>query len=304
MVAVVIAFVLVADAGVLYLHLRDRVSRVGLSAAVNRYRQKVAAGRETPAEPTETTQTLAASTTVASRAPAASTASKAGTGPATRPTSRPAAAAPPKTATVVGPVPGVYSYATQGKEYTSALGGATHDYPATTTITVSETDCGFTARWDALQQRWDEEGDCSSGGATVMRLFALHHEFYGVSDTRTYACPEASFRRPPPSWTAGAEWQFRCLNGSQTLDVASAVVGTEPVTVGGTRVDTVHVNEHDTYGGSDGTGTATTDWWLDTRSGLVVRRVTDLSQEGNSPFGRVKYTENYRIDLLNVSPHQ
>jgi hypothetical protein len=205
---------------------------------------------------------------------------------------------------VARPVAGVYSYSTQGQEWTSALGGAAHAYPATTTITVSPTDCGFTARWDALQQRWDEESDCSSGSATVMRLFTLHHEFYGVRDTRTYACPETSFRRPPPSWTAGAEWRFRCLYGSQTLDVAAAVVGSEPVTVGGTVVDTVHVREHDRYDGSDGTGTATTDWWLDGRSGLVVRRVTDLSQDGNSPFGRVKYTENYRIDLLNVSPHQ
>jgi len=295
--------VLVADAGVLYLHSRDHASRVGLSAAVNRYRHKVAAGPEATSETTPTTQTVFSSTTVAARAAAGPTARNATTVPATRP-SRPAADGPPKTTTVVAPVPGVYSYATQGKEWTSALGGTTHDYPATTTITVAPTDCGFTARWDALQQRWDEEGDCSSGGATVMRLFTLHHEFYGVRDTRTYECPEASFRRPPPSWTARAGWQFRCLYGSQTLDVASAVVGTEPVTVGGTRVDTVHVSEHDTYGGSDGTGTATTDWWLDTRSGLVVRRVTDQSQEGNSPFGRVKYTESYRIDLLNVSPHQ
>jgi hypothetical protein len=74
--------VFVADAGVLYLHVRDRASRVGLGTAVSRYRQKVAAGTETPPESTATTQDVAASTTVAPRVSAASTAGNAEPGPA------------------------------------------------------------------------------------------------------------------------------------------------------------------------------------------------------------------------------
>src|SRR5262245_41031561 len=52
-----------------------------------------------------------------------------------------------------GQLEGVYLYSTRGEESVDALGGATHHYPARTTITVVEVPCGVRLQWQPLEER-------------------------------------------------------------------------------------------------------------------------------------------------------
>ena len=60
------------------------------------------------------------------------------------------------------PEPSVYLYETVGDEHIDALGGATHTYPAQTTMSVTLTDCGYRVRWDVFKERFDELDLCVS----------------------------------------------------------------------------------------------------------------------------------------------
>jgi hypothetical protein len=80
------------------------------------------------------------------------------------------------------PAAGVYRYATTGSEHVDALGGTTHTYPATTTVTVTAAGCGVQTRWDALQERWNIRQLCLGDGGIVSGAYTDFHRFYGQDD--------------------------------------------------------------------------------------------------------------------------
>jgi len=133
-------------------HLRQGPRPVTVDAAVKRFR----AGAAPSGPPTNgcgecsddgwVTNTTEAPHAVAAAAARSATAAR-------RPAPVASAATP---ATKKSIEDGVYVYDTKGFEQTNALGGARHDYPAESTITVQHGGCGWTTRWQPLQERWEQ----------------------------------------------------------------------------------------------------------------------------------------------------
>src|SRR5688500_7216726 len=139
------------------------------------------------------------------------------------------------------PADGVYTYATKGYEETDALGGARRDYPDKTAATIRPGSCGWTFRWQPLEQRWDESDHCQEAGGVSIRRFTNFHEFFKRTDRGDFTCPEGSIvlpRDPKP----GQTWSWGCSGPKGTVKVISTFVGVETLDVGGSRVEADHVH--------------------------------------------------------------
>jgi hypothetical protein len=196
---------------------------------------------------------------------------------------------------------GVYLYATDGRESIDALGGASHIYPATTTITAVEVPCGVRLGWAALSGRSTTWTFCSTGVGTVLSISDERHSFFGQHDHTTYTCADRLILPADP--VGGSVYPFRCSTqgGSENGDMN--ILGSEVLQVEGKPVRTLHVRSSLTiHGGSD--GNETIDWWLDPANVLPVR-VVMRSRTSRSIFvGRVNYREDFTLSLLSLRPQR
>lgn len=198
------------------------------------------------------------------------------------------------------PDPGVYVYATEGGDEVTVLGGSRHRYPPETTLTVTPDACGVKLRWDALGERWEEWTLCPEAGRLEIRSIVTYHQFFGQGDHREYFCGEESVYLPS-SRRAGATWTARCAGAGATAATTGEVVGVEFLSVGGTRVRSLHVRFETTFEG-DTVGTRTTQAWLVLPTGLPVVTVQTDDLETESVLGRTHYAERFRIELTSVEP--
>jgi hypothetical protein len=235
------------------------------------------------------TTTTAAPTTTAPT----TTAPSATTAPST--TALPTTTAPPPP---VQPTPGVYRYTTSGGDGVDALGGASHTYPATTTITVTTSGACTTQRWTAAEERWDETTACTAPGGVVMTSFVQFHRFFGGDQTDTDTCDGGQPR--PLGAPPGTTWQVRCTAGEEVDVFTGSVVGTEQATVGGSAVTVEHVVV--TVDDGDNQDSQRTETWYVAATDLVVRRVSDIRTTEPSVLGDVHYTEHYEITLDSRTP--
>ena len=174
--------------------------------------------------------------------------------------------------------PGAYAYATRGFEEVDILGGARHQYPATTGITVKRSGCGRVLDWRPLTDRRTAYRLC--GGR--LRSIREVHDFYGRRDDRVYECaPSSSLRR---GW--------RCTFDGTTEVARGGVVGTERI--GGAA--TVHVRlTTTTSGNTEGTGTR--EFWLRRPDGFPVRLAATNDNTTGTFAGDVHYRERYVLQL-------
>jgi hypothetical protein len=219
--------------------------------------------------------------------------------------SAPPAPASPSPAPAPPPAPqleeGVYTFTTEGYEATNALGGARHDYPRETPVTLRRTECGWTQRWQPLAERWDESLLCPSGDDVDVRRFTTFHEFFQRSQQQQFDCPPGSavVRRGAP---AGATWSWRCTAGASAIDTVVTIVGPEPVVVEGQEVPAVRVHYESTMTGAN-RGTQKQDRWI-RDDGMNLRIQTDIDTEADSPFGAVHYEEHYVITIASLRPRR
>lgn len=200
------------------------------------------------------------------------------------------------------PEPGVYVYATDGWEEVDVLGGARHDYPARTTITVVRSGCGLRIRWDALVQRWDEGETCTEPGRWTARRYVTSHEFFQRRDRRDFVC-DAGALVLPASPDPGARWSLRCRTDDTTLVSRGTVVAGETLSIEGRPVETVHLRlVTDLRGATSGTRTA--DVWLARANGLMIRTVARAEGSARSVVGTVRYRERYELNLLSLLPRR
>ena len=222
------------------------------------------------------------------------------TAPPTLPstTASPTTVAPPAQL----PEPGVYTYATTGSDGVDALGGARHQYPATTTLTVVESGCGVTERWVAAVERWDETTACLSPDGTGVSMvhFTGFHRFFGGDSTDDYAC--SGDPRPTRATSAGAAWTTTCIAADETVVHHGTVGAVEELDVGGTSVRTIHVTDVEDDG--DPTDHQVIDTWYQEGTDLVVRRTSRIATSSSSPVGLVHYDEAYQIDLQSLTPQR
>ena len=211
----------------------------------------------------------------------------------------PAATTAAGIAALAAPEPGVYQYRTTGSEHTDAVGGATHAYPALTTITVTPAAGGYVMRWDALEQRWDDWAVTIAGRQLVVTGEHTAHEFFGVRDVRAYDCADAQFR--PAADTPGTRIGGRCTSAGDTGMWSGEVKGTETVAVGGVEVAAIHVVMTEAMSG-DTTGTRKSENWFAVDSGLLLRRISSVDGDSATPIGRAHYTEHVELVLTSLTP--
>jgi hypothetical protein len=200
------------------------------------------------------------------------------------------------------PMPaGVYVYDTDGFERTDALGGVTHRYPATSTITVTPDPCGVRLRWDVLRGRYTTWTVCVDPGAWQESTRDERHTFFGVADQTTYTCVRTPFR--PAGDMPGETFSVSCATGSATERGHGSVVGRQQAHVGTEIVPSAHVRTRTTFRGGT-TGSAAFDFWLARDTGLPVR-VTMLSKTTTgSLIGDVHYEEDVSLDLTSRTPRR
>lgn len=297
--ALAVAIVLLLAGDVVAFHeAGNHATPVSVAAVIKKFRAQAAAEALHPAvaAPNQIVNGTPSPIAVAA-APAGST--------STAPTAaaRRTATAPTATAALRGlaaPSPGVYLYATDGHEDASALGGAHHQYPDTTTITVTATGCGYSMRWDALQERYDQWSVCVSGRQLLVQTVEMKHSFYGQNDVRDYTCaPLATFR--PGAETAGTAVTGECKGSGDDSMWSGHVVGIEPVVVGGQAVNALHVTMREQLNGAT-SGTRQSDNWFAIDSGLLVKRVASVDGDSSSAVGRVHYTESVTLVLKSLTP--
>jgi len=236
----------------------------------------------------------------------------ASTGPSAAPSSQGTTAASPRGNATQGPsarstphptpADGVYVFDTQGSEHTDALSGQTHQYPAQTTMTISQAGCGQISRWQPLSERWDETETCQTDRGVALRRFTMYHEFYHQASQETFRCGTDAIVMP---WkqTPGDRWTFRCSSDRSTLDMAVRVVGFETLSVGGEAIRSVHIRYDGTVSGAD-QGTQIQDRWISTQDGMFLRIVSSADAMTQTSFGRFRYTEHYRLDLTSTTPRR
>jgi len=274
-IAAVIVALLAADL-LAFRSVANRARPVALQDVIARYRRTTAPAAADRGRPLVTAAPLPDATTVPTVAPPPSTASAALRGTSTTGHAVVAATGPlPLTA----PAPGVYIYDTSGHEETNVAGGAHHAYPAQTTITVTASPCGFSMRWDALEQRWDDWTTCVVGRQLVVQTEAMKHAFYGVSDQRTYTCSGTMFRPGPE--VAGTPIGGQCTGSGDTGKWSGQVVGRETLMIAGRAVQAVHVAVVEHVSG-DTNGTRQSDNWFDEQSGLLLKRVASVVEIGRA----------------------
>lgn len=207
---------------------------------------------------------------------------------------------PPTSTSLRPPAPGVYSYRTTGHDSIDILGGARHDYPDRTTITVSPIDCGVRLRWQPLEERWDEDDWCYGPTGISSPAQRLHHEFFGFSDDREWDCGAGQLVMPVDP-RPGDEWSVTCRSGETVSPGTARVVGFEDIDVGGTPVRTVHIRV-DTSREDVNAGTTVRDDWLVPDTGLLVRRRSSVESRSDSPVGTATYREELTLELESLEP--
>ncbi len=198
------------------------------------------------------------------------------------------------------PEPGVYVYETVGSESIDALGGATHTYPAETTMSVTLTDCGYRVRWDVFKERFDELDLCVTHEGESVSTTRQYREFFVFSNDRVYRCDaDALVRTFPPVF--GETRTTPCTSPTSDGEISVTVIGPDRVDVGGEQVDALHVLLETTLRG-DARGTSTLDYWIDPATGLIFRRESTVSTDADSPLGVTHYEENYTVQLVSRTP--
>jgi hypothetical protein len=199
------------------------------------------------------------------------------------------------------PAAGVYRYRTAGKESIDALGGATHDYPEETTITVVRDGCGVSLRWDALAERRDEWRLCATPRGIELQATGLqYHEFFGSADAEDVACDRTIVLVPATSTPPVASVRQDCTLADDAWYPTWEVLEDTGRTVDRATVPVRHVRM--TVDDSDDYWEHTVvDWYL-AGDGLPVSVSSVKSSRSPSPVGGVTYEEQYRIELESLVP--
>lgn len=220
----------------------------------------------------------------------------------TQPTPSPVATDAPMA--VVLPEPGVYLYSTGfGSEEIDALGGARHDYPLETTMTVLRSDCGVTIRWDAIEERNETLDLCLVDGDLVLRGYRAYHQFFGQPDDQELVCDEAILLIPAGSDSATASGVCRNEGLVEELEVRTRP-STESFVVGGRTIEAIDVDISVTVGPPDGStrGTSQTTLSFDPETGVLVNWYELTDTEADTVTGLVSYDESFSVLVTGLEP--
>lgn len=196
--------------------------------------------------------------------------------------------------------PGLYVYETTGSEQIDALGGASHDYPPETFLTIQPGGCGIITRWTALEERWSEHELCPSADGLRLAGFESYHEWFSRPDLQDFTCDPATALVSPVA-PEQQTWTYECTTGERTERWDVEVLGIETLQVGGESVDSLHVRVTSALEGAS-EGTSDTHTWYLPGTGLVLKRIAQRSSVNESLIGEVHYQESFEINLTSLRP--
>ncbi|MEY2957964.1 MAG: hypothetical protein RLZZ01_532 [Actinomycetota bacterium] len=200
------------------------------------------------------------------------------------------------------PDPGVYRYDTSGGESIDALGGVRHDYPAISTITVTDDaasgGCGRTLRWDVLEERYEIWRLCLDGAVVAWQPTSLqYHEFFEQETPEDVTCDVAVPMNVPGSGPV----RQQCILGERDWSPTWEHLGTRDLSVDGEPVTVHHVRMR--IDDTDDLPESYVQDWFVRDDGLPVEvTVTKRSVSPNPIGGVVEYVETYRLDLISFDP--
>jgi len=168
----------------------------------------------------------------------------------------------------------VLVYDTTGFEEVDAFGGARHDYPSRTTISVRR-DAGCSVfRWRPFAERFYEWQLCGRR----LRRFTELHRFFGRDDRRTYVCDGQS--------SLDRGWRCTARGTAETARVVASGQG--------------HVRLRTELTGET-TGSGTREVWL-RADGVPERMIVENQSTTPSFLGDVHYRERYELRLRRGGP--
>jgi len=195
---------------------------------------------------------------------------------------------------------GEYSYATTGFERLRAAFSTAHRYPRTSTVTVEDTACGYTERWQPRPERMTEWRFCTSGRRWRLASLYDYHEFFGQAVVQRFTCRGPPVPRPP-TVRLGFRWTDRCTGAGSRVTVRYVAARETVLRVGGEKVKTVLIRARARLSGRiDGRNANNS--WLSRSEGLLVRRTVRSDTAIRSPFGKLADGERYRLELRSPTP--
>ena len=306
-IAMAVVAALLAGTGGTVVWLREKPTAVSLDDAVAQFR----GGQPETAEVSQPVSPDVQPTAEAGLTPSAAASAPAGDAAQAPAQAAPAAPGAPAPQAPSGPGSrwpdeGVYSFRTEGGGETNALGGARHDYPAEVPVIVRKGGCGYTVRWQPLNERWDEWEFCPGSGAQAssrpMVRISTYHEFFQRGQRQDFACGRTEML--PANQPPGSTYRWQChSDGGGTVDSTTTVVGVETMDIGGVAVQALH-SRHDVVFGGVNEGSQVFDWWLHLETGLPIQLKRDLKVTSNSPFGKVDYRERFTSGALSITPRR
>ena len=197
---------------------------------------------------------------------------------------------------------GVYVYDTAGFEEIDALDGTRHEYPAITTITVREGECGTVHRWDALEERFEEWETCLADDGLAIPWYTAFHRFFGNDDRQDFVCEiEPLLITPDPA--PGTSRTGVCRSADLVETITVTFEGAEQLTVAGTPVDTLRLAQSIVIEGNS-TGAFASMMWLARDTGLVIRWSESGESTTGSLIGDVNYAEEFSVSLTGLTPRR
>jgi hypothetical protein len=190
----------------------------------------------------------------------------------------------------------LYVYDTTGYQEVTALGGARHDYPAETYLTVTPGGCGSLVRWQALRERWWERDMCPGNPSPVG--YQDYNEWFGRAELGVFGCTLAG---GAPSFEVGSTWSIECTSTDTAELFRFMVTAAETLVVGGGAVDTVHIRiVSETSGKTE--GASSVEEWVRPEDGMLIKRTIVDNSTTSSQIGDVAYHEEAEIMLRSLRP--
>jgi hypothetical protein len=197
--------------------------------------------------------------------------------------------------------PGIYRYRTTGSEEIDVLGGAMHEYPAETAITLVERRCGVHLRWDALRERREEWALCSTpDGLELQPDGVQYHEFFGQPYEEALSCDLAVLVAPVATSNVEGVQQQSCTLADDPWLPSWEILERATRSIDDTQVGVQHVrmtlDDDDEYWEH-----LVVDWYL-ADTGLPIEVRSTKESRSPSPVGPVVYREQYHIELVSTVP--
>lgn len=196
------------------------------------------------------------------------------------------------------PVPGVWVYDTDGYEETDALAGQRHDYPEETTMTIRHEGCGWSNRWQPLEERWEETEFCEDAKGSRLKRYTMYHEFFQRGAREEFDCEGYVYKKDAKP---GDSWRTTCSSPQTKVDMKVTFVRVEELDIGGTKVASKRMHYDVTTTGGN-RGKMIQERWLADDPRSMLKMTQDAKLDVDSPFGAVGYTEKYTVELASLEP--